>query len=263
LQLAIGGTHNLEYWQFSETVSALMQTLGVNIPKLRQQTDFNYGRNGAKGQAIWFDAETYGVNQLVTGCSLKGPPSTSPLPYLDQFPISTTAKTQLRAFYQRQTDVLADLSSAERGDYLHTTGYFDFLESKGGLGTEARQLFKTACHGSWGLETECLSVAEALDDGLPGLNLIGEAAAESDWDYPVGIFPDGNASIARLLVQRLIPSIAPGVTADTIATTDFDYSQLDRPQNAVQIRLQSTVINVEHQKAPCVSPTCLVVKLLR
>ena len=248
LQLAIGGTHNLEYWQFSETVSALMQTLGITIPKLRQQTDFNYGRNGAKGRAIWFDAETYGVNKLVTGCSLNGPPSSSPLPYLDQFPISTTAKAELRAFYKRQTDVLAHLSSAERENYLHATSYFDFLESKGGLGAAARQLFKTACHGSWGLETECLSVAEALDDGLPGLNLIGEAAAESDWDYPVGIFPDGNASIARLLVQRLIPSIAPGVTADTVATTDFDYSQLDRPQNAVQIRLQSTVINVAHQE---------------
>jgi spermidine dehydrogenase len=247
MQLAMGGTHNLEYWQFSSTVAALMQDLGIKIPTLRKQTDFNYGRNGAQGPAIWFDAETYGDNKLVTGCSLKGPPSASPLPYLDQFPISTTAKAELRNFYTRQVDVLASLSRNNRADYLHTTGYFDFLESEGGLGPEARQLFKTACHGSWGLETECLSVAEALDDGLPGLNLIGETAVESDWDYPVGIFPDGNASIARLLVQRLIPSIAKGANADTIATAAFEYSQLDRPEHAVQIRLQSTVVEVENQ----------------
>ena len=248
LQLAMGGTHNLEYWQFSPTVSSLMQTLGINIPKLRKKTDFNYGRNGAQGPAIWFDAETYGDNKLVTGCSLKGPPSTSPLPYLDQFPISSTAKTQLRAFYTLQTDVLAPLSSVERADYLHSTGYFDFLESKAGLGAEARQLFKTACHGSWGLESASLSVAEALDDGLPGLNLIGETAVESDWDYPVGIFPDGNASIARLLTQRLIPSIASGVDADSVAMATFDYSQLDRPEHPVRIRLQSTVIDVENRE---------------
>ena len=248
MQLAIGGTHNLEYWQFNDTVHQLIEDLGIDIAKLRRQTQFNYGRTGVNGQAIWFDAETFGANRLVSGCSLKGPPSASPLPYLDQFPISEKAKAELRQFYGRKTDVLSDLSDQDRNDYLHNTGYFEFLQSKAGLGEEARALFNNASHGSWGLATSCLSVAEALDDGLPGLNLIGATAIESDWDYPAGFFPDGNASLARLLVQRLIPSIAPGANPDNIAIAAFDYSELDKASHSVRIRLQSTVLHVENRE---------------
>ncbi|MGB1342064.1 MAG: FAD-dependent oxidoreductase [Pseudomonadales bacterium] len=247
MQLAIGGTHNLEYWQFNDTVNALIQDLGIDIDKLRRQTEFNYGRTGVNGRAIWFDAETFGIDRLITGCSLNGPPSASPLPYLDQFPISEAAKAQLRQFYGRTADVLADLSDDDRSDYLHNTGYFEFLSSKAGLGEEARSLFGNACHGSWGLETQCLSVAEALGEGLPGLQLLGETPTESDWDYPAGFFPDGNASLARLLVQRLIPSVAPGVNPDNIAIAAFNYSELDKASHSVRVRLQSTVTHVENR----------------
>ena len=36
-------------------------------------------------------------------------------------------------------------------------------------------------------------------------------------------FPDGNASIARLLVRKLIPGIAAGHTMEDIVTAQFDY----------------------------------------
>ena len=246
LHLAIGGTHNLEYWQFSHTVNELMGLLGVDIKSLRAQSEFNYGRTGRHAHSIWFDRQTYGRDQLIKGCSLKGPPSASPLPYLDQFPISAAARQELRQFYEAKTDCLADMTADARSDFLHSTSYFHFLRDKGGLGDEALQLFAKACHGSWGLETACLSVAEALDEGLPGLNLVGESADESDWSYPAAFFPDGNASIARLLVAHLIPKITDQADATTIATAPFDYQYLDQPGHPVRIRLLSTVTDVRH-----------------
>jgi spermidine dehydrogenase len=62
-------------------------------------------------------------------------------------------------------------------------------------------------------------------------------------------FPDGNASIARLLVRSLIPGTIPGSTMEDVVTAKADYGRLDRAENAVRLRLNSTVVNVQHSRA--------------
>ena len=59
-------------------------------------------------------------------------------------------------------------------------------------------------------------------------------------------FPDGNASIARLLVRSLIPTAMPGRDARDIVTAVADYTKLDRPESAARIRLNSTVLRVRN-----------------
>jgi spermidine dehydrogenase len=59
-------------------------------------------------------------------------------------------------------------------------------------------------------------------------------------------FPDGNASIARLLVRRLVPAAIPGSTADDVVTARADYSKLDAGGSPVRIRLSSPVMRVRH-----------------
>jgi spermidine dehydrogenase len=81
---------------------------------------------------------------------------------------------------------------------------------------------------------------------LPGLKAqrrILQQAPEEPYIYH---FPDGNASIARMLVRRLIPGIAAGTTMDDIVLAKFDYARLDDPMNAVRIRLNSTAIDVRN-----------------
>ncbi len=46
MRLSLGGTHNLEHWQFSDTVKSLMDELGINIEKMLKNKEFSYGRNG-------------------------------------------------------------------------------------------------------------------------------------------------------------------------------------------------------------------------
>jgi len=64
------------------------------------------------------------------------------------------------------------------------------------------------------------------------------------------MFPDGNASIARLLVRSLIPGAVPGMTPDSdpfdIVTATLDYSQLDQASSPVRLRLNATAIHANN-----------------
>jgi spermidine dehydrogenase len=60
-------------------------------------------------------------------------------------------------------------------------------------------------------------------------------------------FPDGNASIARLLVNRLVPDAIPDARdMDSVVAARADYAKLDVAGAPVRIRLSSIVVRVEH-----------------
>ncbi|MGB7849042.1 MAG: hypothetical protein WBL63_25740, partial [Candidatus Acidiferrum sp.] len=93
---------------------------------------------------------------------------------------------------------------------------------------------------------------EAGDDygsfTYPGFDGLGFPEHEKEEPY-IFHFPDGNASIARLLVRSLIPGAIPGSTMEDVVTAKADYSQLDRAGNSVRLRLNCTVVNVKHAPA--------------
>jgi spermidine dehydrogenase len=66
-------------------------------------------------------------------------------------------------------------------------------------------------------------------------------------------FPDGNASIARLLVRKLIPAAIPGSSATGIVTARADYAHLDEANSPVRIRLNSIAVRVKHVGKPAVA----------
>ena len=243
MRLSLGGTHNLEYWQFSGTVRALMRDLGINVRALLKRLEFDYGFSARNGSAIWFDKDTYGVDRLVTDYNLEWwEPGTS-LDCIDEFPLSETARKQLQRLYRARTNVLADKSDAEAEALLASISYPEFLHRYAGLGDEALQIFETSQHGGWGVELRALSAEEGFYSGLPGLNLVGRTDEVESRDYPVAMFPDGNASVARLLVHKLIPGVAPGTDANNVAIAKFDYAALDSATSPVRLRLDATVVN--------------------
>src|SRR6185436_19686002 len=90
---------------------------------------------------------------------------------------------------------------------------------------------------------------EAARHGLPGFDGLGldehEAFKEGSFLFH---FPDGNASIARLLVNRLVPAALPGKHGMlTIVQAPMDYERLDEANAPTRIRLRSTVVRVDHQ----------------
>jgi spermidine dehydrogenase len=82
--------------------------------------------------------------------------------------------------------------------------------------------------------------------GLPGLeHTVTREGGRGSEPY-IFHFPDGNASVARLLVRKLIPEALPGSTMEDSVTARLDYSRLDQEGADLQIRLNSTVVNAEH-----------------
>lgn len=248
MRLAWGGVFNLEYPEFSTTVNEFLSELGVDIGQLLEDYDFNYGGDGRLGPAIYFDAQTYGRDVLIPGFGVRYGDHESILERIDQVPLDEASRASLKAFYSRRTDVLAGRSEAEREAYLRKISYIDFIRTHGGLTDEAAALFVKTTDGYWGVGADSLSAAECIQAGVPILHLLGaEPHVTNDLvDGGVAMFPDGNASIARLLVRGMIPDVAPGNTMEDIVTACFDYSRLDQPGSPVRIRLNSTVVDVNN-----------------
>lgn len=243
MRLSLGGTHNLEWWSFSDTVSAFLAEHGVDVEAMLGQRQFYYGRTAPNSPAMWFDEETYGVNRLVPQCDLAAELDAATI---EQIPISDAGRASLKQFYSRRENVLEEMDAAQTDNYLRSTSYPDFLRQQGGLTEDAVQLFDKQNHGGWGVEMRALSAAEAMEGSMPGQHLLGKKFTRDAWEYPVAMWPDGNASLARLQVASLIPQVAPGTTADNVAVARFDYSALDSAASPVRLRLNSTVINAEN-----------------
>jgi len=246
MRLSWGGTMNLEYTSFNETVLQFLAELGIDVQQLSKDLDFHYG---ADGPAIWFDADTYGSDVLVPGFSMYSR-NLEVLDAIDQFPISESGRAALKRFYLSDTNVLEGMSEREAEHVLRGTSYTEFLSRHAGLPDEVVGLFTKATDGYWGVQPHSLSTTEAMSAWLPGSHLLGDHAdrgaglLESE---VVAMFPDGNASIARLLVQSLIPAVAVAGNAQDIATVRFDYSQLDRPEASIRLRLGSTAVHVRNE----------------
>jgi spermidine dehydrogenase len=67
---------------------------------------------------------------------------------------------------------------------------------------------------------------------------------------PAVHFPDGNATVARLLVRHLIPEALPGKTQEDSGAARVNYAALDKPGQTARIRLNSTVVHVKHDGDP-------------
>ena len=247
MRLAFGGAINLETPAFSDVVNSLMSDLGVDFDKLRAAAIENPEDNGDNKEAIYFDADTYGSDVLVPGAEFRASTPEDILPLIDQFPVSEQARESLRAFFLKR-GVLGGQSKRERHHLLHGTSYHEFLLNPGGLTLDAAQLLMNTPHGFWGLNADNLSVAEALEMRLPGSHLFGDALKDDidEDNFEAPRFPDGNASVARLLVRSLIKGVAEGNSMDDIVTARFDYSALDDVTSNIRLRLNSTVINAKN-----------------
>ncbi|MGI9530572.1 NAD(P)-binding protein [Lutimonas sp.] len=245
-RLSWGGTMNLEYTGFSTSVLDLIADLGIDVNSLHKKLDFHYGNDKP---AIWFDEETFGKNILIPGFSVFSR-NEDALDKIDQFPLSDAGIKALKDFYANDSNVLEGLTEAEIDEVLYKTSYTDFLDTYCKLPQEVIELFIKSTDGYWGVQTHSLSVAETLSAWLPGAHRLGDSAEKvigNEESEDVAMFPDGNATIARLLVCSLIPEVCPEATAKTIAMDKLDYSKLDASGKAINIRLSSTVVRVKNK----------------
>ncbi len=256
MRLAWGGTVNLEYPKYSDVAMGLVRELGVDIPRLRKDYEFNWlgTQNGLKS-GLLFNAGRYGRDVLLPGVSFDNLEPAELAEHVDAFPIPEEARARLKAFLQSDRDLLMGKSETERRAWMHATRYTDFLREHFELPDAAIQVFSNAPSGFWGVPAEHLSVAEAMWSGLPGAHVVGDydEPGQEENDRDTAMFPDGNSSIARLLVRSLIPASFPQMAADadphSIVNGRLDYAALDSPASHVRLRLKSTAVHAANEGA--------------
>jgi len=151
-----------------------------------------------------------------------------------------------------EVDYLDDLSLGEKSAYIESASYAEFLTERVGFAKETISIFYPFPKLMAGPAASRISVLEAFYLGNPGIQSmgwLGDLASQLMEGLMAGYqslyFPDGNASVARLLVHKLIPAVAPDTQGfDDIATSHFDYGALDLEQHPVRLRLNSTVVGV-------------------
>ena len=67
----------------------------------------------------------------------------------------------------------------------------------------------------------------------------------------IQMFPGGNSGMTRLMVKTMIPAAIDGLRSmDTVWKNPVNFGALDQPDQRVRLRLDSTVVRVEHMGDP-------------
>ena len=251
--ITYGGSQTLvEPRAADPVIRQLFTDIGVDL--FRFDTAFDqgfYGRHGLSANT-YFNARHFGRDAVVQHpfCNyynyIEGLPgaAVSDEQAVAAAPLSAEGKAQLLRVLKGGLHLL-DVPTEELKDYLYNRNYFDYLKHT--LGVSDPGVLRMARHSGidWSSAgTELLSIGEAQECGALGFAPVATYDAEHPYIHH---FPDGNAGVARTLVQYLIPEVAEGGNAESLVNARFAYPQLDRDGQATQVRLESTVVDVHHR----------------
>ncbi len=263
LLLGNGGTWAVESsFPYSKEAKALMDSLGIDPPALESKCDDRELYHDLH-PAHFYDKETFGVDRLTVGSPQQGwrgrkGSGLTWAEYMAKSPLSSQAQADVVRIETEHIDHMAGMTEAQKKDKLSRMSYKDYLLKAVKVHPHAALLYQTFTHGLYGVGIDAVPALDCWAiraPGFQGLNLQrvpsprlsftaeGEVTPKPPYFFH---FPDGNASIARLLVRSLIPKAVPGSTVDDVVTAIVDYSKLDEEVSPVRVRLNSTVVRVKH-----------------
>ena len=278
LHLLNGGTLEIDSPRpYSAVAAGLLSDLGVAPRALSAACDQGglYRSLGLK-HGVFFDRETFGQDALVAGAPnlYEGLGGSWP-DFLSRTPLPEDVRADIARIETGEVDYLPGLTSAEKKDRLSRISYRAYLTDVAKVGRMAADFYQSHTQGEWGVGIDAVSALDCWGLHMPGFRGLGldPAIAPRMSFTPAGYketggsetfhFPDGNASIARLLVRGLVPGAVPGVDCRDVVTARVDYAALDRPDNAVRLRLSSLCVRARNLPARGARPAGVEVAYVR
>jgi spermidine dehydrogenase len=258
MELINGGTLDIDSaYPYSAVAGGLLAELGIDPIALQKECANRAVYRGLQN-AVFFDRETFGVDRLVKlDVNDSGKASAqSWKAFVERAPLSDAVGQDILKIETGTEDYFPHLSGEEKKDRLWRISYKDYLLHIVKADPHAVRFYHHRTDGEWAVGIDAVSALDCWAmgySGFTGLNLKPGGPSVRRMGYtPAGYsttggsyffhFPDGNASIARLLVRALIPDALPGRDARDIVTARCDYAALDRPGQAVRIRLNSLAV---------------------
>jgi spermidine dehydrogenase len=266
LHLLNGGTLGIDSpTPYSKVADGLLKKLGVDPPQFEKKyADDKVYRSLGLRSAVFFDKETFGEDRLVMapGRSWREPEQPSEAQkawkeFLEKAPLSPQVQRDILRIETGKIDFMPGLSSTEKKARLAKMSYRDFLINVVKADPGVIPFYQRETEGEWGVGIDAEPALDCWGIGLSGFDGMGlEPGAAPHMSYSAAgyanggsydfHFPDGNASIARLLVRELIPDAVSGRTAEDIVTAQVDYNRLDQQTGSIRLRLNSTVVRVQN-----------------
>ena len=261
LHLMNGGTLEIDSPRpYGPVAAGLLKTLGLDVPALIKSTQHLkfYKQRGLR-PATFFDQETFGADKLVAGPGAYERDDSIPLEEaLREAPLSDLARRQIVQIETAKIDYMPGLSSTAKKNRLSRMSYEAFLRDVVQADPMVLKFYYARTMGEYGVGTDAVNALDCWVFELPGFQgmqlakgsipHMGHTAKgyeDTGGSYRLH-FPDGNATIARLLVRNLIPDAVPGTGVDNLVTARVNYAELDRPAAPVRLRLSSIVTRAHH-----------------
>ena len=268
-RLGFGGTFSIESpAPYSAVAKGVIEELGIDVSSYSRHFDRNlYPSKGMRPQ-IFFDKETFGVDKLVVNPSPRGgnesedetgPSAELMKQFLAEAPLAEQAKRDLVRLRRDHKDYFPGLTSEQKKAKLARMSYASFLKDICGVHEDILKMYQAMPHPLFGVGFDAVAAQDAwgLDlpgfaglklDPAPGKGMNRDAIPNEEAEKYFFHFPDGNASIARMLVRKLIPEAVPGKSLDDVILAKANHyrAKLDEASSPVRIRLNSTAVRVRH-----------------
>jgi spermidine dehydrogenase len=242
-RIGYGGTEAIDTpSSFGLPARELMEKIGIRLDAFYAAYDGTIYSDLNLSRGILFDQGNFGKQQLAVGYGL--------LPWQEfaaRTPLNEQARKDLVRLQTSTEDYLPGLSSTEKRELMQRISYETFLRDYAKVDLQLLAMYRKWGTSFWCVGTDEIPASHVQEyEGMPGTEYSLPRQGSRGDDPYIFHFPDGNASIARLLVRALIPAALPGSTQEDSVLARVDYSQLDRDGQAVRIRLNSTVVQAQH-----------------